>query len=308
MLLFYSEAMFQEPQTNSAETEEERDQQPRQYSSYPPRDPRRQRIVLPFDPRPVDLGTWTYEHKVGLCVVIIAYLLFGIVFLSTKLVVGVTPPEQHTIYLDMVPTPEEEQKPEEREMTDAELNSARNAISNEDALEEADRQNERTAGTGSEGIRRSSDGGPIPDEIADEADAVAARMRASKAAYEKGLREQQDMIDRHNANKQKQTEQGKKQQDVRVKGNVLITFSLAGRTFTYMHVPAYQCEGSGQVVVAITVNRNGKVTSANIKSSSSQEDCLTDRAIEAARLSRFNLDASAPASQSGTITYLFQRQ
>ena len=75
-----------------------------------------------------------------------------------------------------------------------------------------------------------------------------------------------------------------------------------------MHVPAYQCEGSGQVVVAITVNRNGKVTSANIKSSSSQEDCLTDRAIEAARLSRFNLDASAPASQSGTITYLFQRQ
>ena len=148
--------MFQEPQTNSAETEEERDQQPRQYSSYPPRDPRRQRIVLPFDPRPVDLGTWTYEHKVGLCVVIIAYLLFGIVFLSTKLVVGVTPPEQHTIYLDMVPTPEEEQKPEEREMTDAELNSARNAISNEDALEEADRQNERTAGTGSEGIRRNA--------------------------------------------------------------------------------------------------------------------------------------------------------
>ena len=133
-------------------------------------------------------------------------------------------------------------------------------------------------------------------------------MRASRAAYEKGLREQQDMIDRHNANKHKQPEQGKKQQDVRVKGNVLLSFSLAGRTFTYMHVPAYQCEGSGQVVVNITVNRNGKVTSAKIQSSSSNDDCFTDRALEAARLSRFNLDASAPASQSGTITYQFQRQ
>ena len=308
MSLFYSKAMLSEPQTNPTETEAEYGEQPRQYASYPTRDPRRQRIVLPFDPRPVDLGTWTYEHKVGLCVVIIAYLIFGIIFLTTKLVVGVTPPEQNTIYLDMVPTPTEQQTPEERHMSEEELANARNAISNEDALEEADRQNERTAGNGSEGIRRSSDGGPIPDEIADEADAVAARMRASRAAYEKGLREQQDMIDRHNANKHKQTEQGKKQQDVRVKGNVLISFSLAGRTFTYMHVPAYQCEGSGQVVVNITVNRNGQVTSAKIQSSSSNDDCFTDRALEAARLSRFNLDASAPASQSGTITYQFQRQ
>ena len=182
MSLFYSKAMLSEPQTNPTETEAEYGEQPRQYASYPTRDPRRQRIVLPFDPRPVDLGTWTYEHKVGLCVVIIAYLIFGIIFLTTKLVVGVTPPEQNTIYLDMVPTPTEQQTPEERHMSEEELANARNAISNEDALEEADRQNERTAGNGSEGIRRSSDGGPIPDEIADEADAVAARMRASRAA------------------------------------------------------------------------------------------------------------------------------
>ena len=140
------------------------------------------------------------------------------------------------------------------------------------------------------------------------ADAVAARMRASREAYERGLREEQAMIDAHNAGKRSKDNQGKKQEDVRVPGNVLISFSLAGRTFTYMHVPAYQCEGSGQVVVSISVNRNGKVTSASVRSATSGEECLSERALEAARLSRFNVDASAPASQSGTITYLFQRQ
>ena len=164
------------------------------------------------------------------------------------------------------------------------------------------------AGTLSGGEQGSSNGSPIPDNIADEADAVAARMRASREAYERGLREEQAMIDAHNAGKRSKDNQGKKQEDVRVTGNVLISFSLAGRTFTYMHVPAYQCEGSGQVVVSISVNRNGKVTSASVRSSTSGEECLSERALEAARLSRFNVDASAPASQSGTITYLFQRQ
>lgn len=276
-----------------------------------PHDPRRGRIVLPFDPQPVDLGTWTYEHKVGLCVMIIAYLVLGIIFVTTKLVVGGAPPDQHTIYLDMVPTPPEQKQeltPEERRQMEADLSNAHNAISNEDARNEASRQNERTSGAGSGGARGGSDGSPIPDNIADEADAVAARMRASREAYERGLREEQAMIDAHNAGKRSKDNQGKKQEDVRVAGNVLISFSLAGRTFTYMHVPAYQCEGSGQVVVSISVNRNGKVTSASVRSATSGEECLSERALEAARLSRFNVDASAPASQSGTITYLFQRQ
>ena len=109
-----------------------------------PRDPRRGRIVLPFDPQPVDLGTWTYEHKVGLCVMIIAYLVLGIIFVTTKLVVGGAPPDQHTIYLDMVPPPPEQKQeltPEERRQMEADLSNAHNAISNEDARNEASRQN-----------------------------------------------------------------------------------------------------------------------------------------------------------------------
>ena len=199
---------------------------------------------------------------------IIAYLVLGIIFVTTKLVVGGAPPDQHTIYLDMVPPPPEQKQeltPEERRQMEADLSNAHNAISNEDARNEASRQNERTSGAGSGGSQGSSNGSPIPDNIADEADAVAARMRASREAYERGLREEQAMIDAHNAGKRSKDNQGKKQEDVRVTGNVLISFSLAGRTFTYMHVPAYQCEGSGQVVVSISVNRNGKVTAASLK-------------------------------------------
>ena len=306
LLLFCNKAMNPDPRPTSTQAAFSGQQQP-----AAPRDPRRGRIVLPFDPQPVDLGTWTYEHKVGLCVMIIAYLVLGIIFVTTKLVVGGAPPDQHTIYLDMVPPPPEQKQeltPEERRQMEADLSNAHNTISNENARNDASRQNARPSGAGSGGSQGSSNGSPIPDNIADEADAVAARMRASREAYERGLREEQAMIDAHNAGKRSKDNQGKKQEDVRVTGNVLISFSLAGRTFTYMHVPAYQCEGSGQVVVSISVNRNGKVTSASVRSATSGEECLSERALEAARLSRFNVDASAPASQSGTITYLFQRQ
>ena len=152
-----------------------------------PRDPRRGRIVLPFDPQPVDLGTWTYEHKVGLCVMIIAYLVLGIIFVTTKLVVGGAPPDQHTIYLDMVPPPPEQKQeltPEERRQMEADLSNAHNAISNEDARNEASRQNERTSGAGSGGSQGSSNGSPIPDNIADEADAVAADNAALRDQIE----------------------------------------------------------------------------------------------------------------------------
>ena len=37
-------------------------------------------LRLPFDGRREDAGSWAYDHRVGLCVTIIAYLVFGIVF------------------------------------------------------------------------------------------------------------------------------------------------------------------------------------------------------------------------------------
>ena len=85
--------------------------------------------------------------------------------------------------------------------------------------------------------------------------------------------------------------------DVRVKGRVTVSFSLTNpvRTSRWLEIPAYRCE--------VTVNRAGEVTAARIREGG--DECMRQAAIEAARVSLFNIDSSAPARQSGTITYIF---
>ncbi|MBQ5754016.1 MAG: energy transducer TonB, partial [Alistipes sp.] len=41
---------------------------------------RRQRLRLPFDDRKQDAGGWAYDHRIGLSVTLIVYLLIGIAF------------------------------------------------------------------------------------------------------------------------------------------------------------------------------------------------------------------------------------
>lgn len=260
--------------------------------------PRKQgRIVLPFEKKPTDIGSWTYEHKVGLCVMIIAYLIVGIVFLSAKIIIS-HPSAVNTIFIEMEQTPEpppEQLTPEQRQQMEDELRNVRNMVSNENAKAEVTPEKVK---------------GAITQDLTDAAEAVAEKVAASREAYEKGLREEQQMIDEFNNRHRKQGSEGKaeKQQDVKIKGNVIVSFSLDGRTAVYLYKPAYQCEGGGEVVVSIVVNRNGKVTDANIQSTSTSENCINERALEAAKRSRFNADGSVPDKQKGTITYLFVPQ
>lgn len=250
--------------------------------------------MLPFEKRATDPGSWAYEHRVGLMVTVIMYLILGIVFMTSKIIIGSSTAHSEII-IDMQetppPPPPKPLTPEERKAMEQDLQSARNQVSNEDSKTEAKQQNARNT--------------PIPKDMAAKAEAVSERMRASREAYEQGLREEQAMIDARNAQKNQKAE---KKEDVKVTGNVIISFSLEGRSFVYMHRPTYQCLGGGQVVVGIVVNRNGKVIGADVQSATSQDDCLIDRALEAAKLSRFNVDSSAPDKQSGTITYLFVPQ
>lgn len=75
------------------------------------------------------------------------------------------------------------------------------------------------------------------------------------------------------------------------------------RTSRSLNIPAYRCEGGGDVVVEITVNRAGEVVNARVQSGG--DECMRESALRAARVSRFNIDQSAPARQQGTITYIF---
>ncbi len=89
--------------------------------------------------------------------------------------------------------------------------------------------------------------------------------------------------------------------------NSSISFSLKGRSAIDIPNPIYTCDTPGRIVVNIMVNAAGKVieTSVNKKSSTSSNECLTDKAQEYALQARFS-PLSGRNSQPGTITYNFQ--
>jgi len=84
-------------------------------------------------------------------------------------------------------------------------------------------------------------------------------------------------------------------------------FNLKGRSLADWHMPA--AGPLGTITVRVSVNRQGKVTSASYLSgtgaaaanSSARQSC-----VNAALRSQFSVDNDAPASQTGTITYNFK--
>lgn len=81
------------------------------------------------------------------------------------------------------------------------------------------------------------------------------------------------------------------------------------REVSYLHVPVFTCEGSGVVVVRISVAASGKVSSAEVVSSNLTADveCLTNAARSAALKSAFS-KISGNKTEGGKITYTFVRQ
>lgn len=93
------------------------------------------------------------------------------------------------------------------------------------------------------------------------------------------------------------------------KGPSVVSYELDGRKASKLSIPAYRCLGAGHVTVIITVDPSGRVLNAKVQDEVSSDDkCLRDFAIRAARLSRFSASATAPARQTGNIVYLFVAQ
>ena len=262
---------------------------------------------LPFEKGPTDLGSWAYEHRVGLCCMIIAYLAFGIVFVSVKIAMNQERVEG-AMYIDLTDMQQaletlQQQVPEQQDEGD-DFSNVKNRISDENGRSESvGRTTASTAGGGASSSKSIAD---FMEGLDEEAAAVAGRVKASQDAFAKGRREEQEMIARSKA--QREAKEGEKESGVKQKGSVLISYWLPGRRDISLYMPAYQCEGGGEVTVNITVNRNGKVVSASMKESSTNSSCINDMAILAARNSRFNVDDTGSDKQSGTITYIFVPQ
>ena len=145
-----------------------------------PNPPRRRRntLKLPFDNRSQDIGSWAYDHRVGLCVTIIIYLIIGIGFFASKIVIG-RKASQQGMYIDLqelaMLEKERDRLAEEvrRANQNIDWSKIRNTSSNENAL------NENLA----------DDRGTNTSSLNEDAEAVEQRMRANREAYERGLRD-----------------------------------------------------------------------------------------------------------------------
>jgi TonB family protein len=86
-----------------------------------------------------------------------------------------------------------------------------------------------------------------------------------------------------------------------------ISFSLLGRSAVDIPNPVYTCDRSGKIVINISVNAEGRVTSTSVNkgSSSTTNECLTDQALEYAAKAVFSR-LPGRNSQPGTITYNFK--
>lgn len=256
------------------------------------RPPRRQRMRLPFENKKQDAGEWAYDHRLGLSVMVIVYLVLGIVFFASKIVIG-SKPHMQGIYVDLQTLEELEAEKErlEREIqmqqSQLDWSAVRNLQSNESMLNENLRD----------------DRGTNTSEINESARDIAAGMAANRAAYEAGLAEAQSILtaDRESSEADKQTQR----QDVKYTGGVTVRFEFKNpvRTSRDLVVPAYKCEAGGQVVVNVVLNQGGEVISARVASGGDER--MREEALKAARASTFNIDNSAPARHSGTITYTF---
>ena len=251
--------------------------------------PRKPRLRLPFDNRSKDPVGWIYDNRIGLCVTIIVYLVFAIVFVSAK--IGTSSRKANeTIYIDLgaVELLEEERdrllEEVKRNNQNIDWSAIRNTSSNENALNE---NLEDSKGSNASALNSS-------------AEATEREMKANREAYERGLREANAIGENRSQGKS-----NKERKDVKVAGSVTVSFSLNNpiRYSRHLVKPAYRCEGGGEVIVSIVVNPRGEVVSATVKSGG--DACMRQTAVESALNSQFDINNSAPAKQHGTITYIF---
>lgn len=137
------------------------------------------------------------------------------------------------------------------------------------------------------------------DQLYKDAERVARDLKGRDAIQEDA---RDETVEMQHQNKDK----GNKKE---YKGPSVVAYNLDGRKASHLNIPAYRCMGSGDVSVIITVSPDGRVINAKVQDElSSNDNCLRNFAIRAARLSRFSASATAPAKQQGDILYRFIAQ
>ena len=138
------------------------------------------------------------------------------------------------------------------------------------------------------------------DKLYKDAERLANDLKAGQSAVQEDAREETVELPTQKKESTKAKEYS---------GPSVVSYNLDGRKASHLSIPAYRCYGSGDVTVIITVNNAGTVVSAKVLNDvSSDDNCLRNEAVRAARTTRFNTSPASPPNQTGEILYRFIAQ
>ena len=150
------------------------------------------------------------------------------------------------------------------------------------------------------GTKLKDDRGTDAEELYKEAERLAQELKNGQLEDAR-----EETVELPGENKVEKKDEPKKEYS----GPSVVSYNLDGRKASTLKIPAYRCYGSGDVTVIITVDNQGTVVNAKVMEEISSDDsCLRNFALRAARLSKFSASTTAPARQSGEILYRFIAQ
>ena len=235
----------------------------------------------------------TPDQKAGLYITVSVHLAVIIVLLLIR--IGQEIQRENSFLLDFTQQEEMERKREEAQLQQLTAEQLDRLISAAEAIPIRNVAVDRSA--------LKDDRGTNADELYKEAERLAQELKEGQS------RQVEDPEAFASAEEPVKPQPEKKVQDKPYSGPSVLSWSLDGRKASHLPIPAYRCYGAGEVTVVIAVNNRGDVVNAKVSEEYSTNDgCLRNYAIRAARLSKFSVSETAPARQMGTITYAFIAQ
>ena len=234
----------------------------------------------------------TPDQKAGIYITVSVHLAVIIVLLAVR--IGKEIQRENSFVLDFTQQEEKERREEQARLQEMTAEKLEDLIAAAQAIPVRNVTVDRSA--------LKDDRGTNADELYKEAERLAQDL---KDGQNRQVEDPEAFAVADNPVKPKQEEQKAKPYS----GPSVLSWSLDGRKATHLPIPAYRCYGAGEVTVVIAVNNRGDVVNAKVSEEYSTNDgCLRNYAIRAARLSKFSVSETAPARQMGTITYAFIAQ
>lgn len=250
-----------------------------------------------YHTRQMSAGEWLYEHRLGLCAVLVLYAVAIGAMWSARIYVEKRPAEYQIVFeAAEEPTIDElerlrrrrDELIEEIERRQFDWSQVRNVASNESSQSDA-----------------SSSTPEYDAQTRELMDKVAADAAANRSEYERGMQAVGAIGSGGEGGGG--AAEGDSSEKGRFSGRVTIRYEFRSpvRSHRSLYQPAYRCQGGGEVVIAVWVDHGGKVVSARVKSWSGSDAAMKEEALYAARHSTFDIKPDAPSSHEGEIVYTF---